>query len=268
MPVSIIFAPDQQYISDLQARIFAPMKKYLFLIAAAGAFTACSGPAEKANTDSTTVAAPATTASQPLDTLKMGNKTFLVYALEQSPFEKLQDTTAEVRDSSAEALLLQQDSAFARRKGHTLFLRLNNGQTVPLEDNTAEDGNFTNFTYKGYYSDIRHFGAFVGYYEGSGYLLVNQQTGEKINTWAPPVISPDKKYILCPSKDLEAGFDNNGFELLSYNNGKIDSLGEIALTKWAPGRIKWIDNTTLVAEYVTVNEQMQEQVRPVKLVMQ
>jgi hypothetical protein len=245
------------------------MKKYLPFLTAAVFFISCSGPdTSKTTGDSTIAAAPASiTANQVLDTLHIGNKTFFVYALDQSPFGKEPDPVDNT--DSIEAIALQKDTALVTRRNDSLIFQLTNGQSTVLQNSKPDaEENYVKYTYEGFLGEIKHFGMFAGYYEASDYVLVNQSTGETIHTWGTPVISPDKKHILCPSKDLVAGFISNGFQLFTYDNGKVSLAGELELDKWAPGQVKWLDNTTLVAEYVSLDKNMDEITRPVKIVMQ
>jgi hypothetical protein len=245
------------------------MKTYPSLLTAAVFFTACSGPvtSKTASDSSATLSTAPTTANQALDTLHLGNKTFFIYAMDQSPFSKQPESPDNA--DSIEAIILQKDAALVARSNDSLIFHLDNGQTSVLQNSKPDaEENTVIYTYDGYLADIKHFSLSVGYYEANDYVLVNQSTGENIHAWGKPFVSPDKKYILCPSKDLVAGFISNGFQLFTYENGKIKLAGELELQKWGPGQIKWLDNHTLAAEYVTVDKEMNEVIQPVKIVMQ
>ena len=242
------------------------MKKYLFILLA---FTSCAN--KKSVHKQAVISKPAEQPQpkeQPLDTIQMGNKTFLIYAIDESPF----DPEPAIESDSAEIKLLNHnENGHVKRKGKELIITADNGKHVVMTDKTDidKDGeSYSEYTYTGHLPDIKQYGIRAMYYESMDYLLVNQANGEIIHTCGPPFISPDKKYFICASYDLEAGFLENGLQLYSYLNGKITPEGEISLEKWGPGQIKWLNNNTLIAEYITLDSAMTKVIKPVKLVMQ
>lgn len=241
------------------------MKKYLFILLV---LTSCVN--KKPVPQQAVISTPAKPAEQlPFDTIKLGSKTLLIYAMDTSPFEP----DPAVESDSAELTLLNNNdgNGHVKRKGNDLIITADNGKKVVLTDKSDDekDGDsYAEYTYTGYLPDIKEYGIFATYYESMDFLLVNQVNGETIHTWGAPIISPDKKYFVCSSYDLEAGFIENGLQLYSYLNGKITPLGEISTEKWGPGQIKWLDNNTLAAEYITLDSTMNKVIKPVKLVMQ
>jgi hypothetical protein len=241
------------------------MKKYLFILLV---LTSCVN--KKPVPQQAVISTPAKSTEQaPMDTITLGSKTFLVYSMDESPFE----SEPAVESDSAEVKLLNNNdgNGHVKRKGNDLIITADNGKTVVLTDKADDekDGDsYSEYTYTGYLSDIKEYGIFATYYESMDFLLVNQVSSETIHTWGPPIISPDKKYFICSSYDLEAGFIENGLQLYSYLDGKITPVGEISLEKWGPGQIKWLDNKTLAAEYITLDSTMTKVIKPVKLVMQ
>jgi hypothetical protein len=242
-------------------------KKYLVLLFLV--ITSCvhQTPVHKLAVISNPTAKP----EQPIDTIEMGSKTFLIYAMDESesPF----DYYSGVESDSAELKLLNHNdgNGHVKRKGKKLIITADNGKNVVLTDKADIDTdgeNYAQYTYTGYLPDIKQYGVMATYYESMSFLLVNQVNGETINTWGPPIISPDKKYFICASYDLAAGVIQNGLELYSYLNGKITPIGEIGLEKWGPGQLKWLDNNTLAAEYITLDSTMNKVIKPVKLMMQ
>jgi hypothetical protein len=203
----------------------------------------------------------------PTDTFQMGNKTFLVYDLDQSPFEG----EPAVESDSAELTLLQHDvNGHVKRLGDSLVITLDNGHQKVFTSNPhpTQDDSYTEYTYTGYLPDIKQYGIYGTYYESTDFLLVDQTTGVATHTWGAPIISPDQKYFLCPSYDLEAQFTANGFQLYSYLNGVITPVGEIELENWGPGQIQWVDNKTFITEHISLDSAMQKVIKPVKIVMQ
>lgn len=229
--------------------------KYLFLLLA---ITSCINQIPAAHKPAV-ISKPAAH-EQPLDTIQIGNKTFLMYAMAESPF----DPEPTIEADSAKDI-------HAKRKGKELIITADNGKKVVLTDkpDIDRDGeNYTIYTYTGYQPDIKQHSINGTYYESMDFLLVSQTNGETVTTWGPPVIAPDKKHFICSSYDLDADILPNGLQLYSCLNGIITPEGEISLEKWGPGQIKWQDNNTLIVEYITLDSAMAKVIKPVKLIMQ
>ncbi|PSL50094.1 hypothetical protein CLV51_1011438 [Chitinophaga niastensis] len=198
----------------------------------------------------------------PEDTVQIGDKTFFVYFIEKADFDKYPLTPTD----SSEADALKKDT-LVKRNGDKLTFQLGNGKQRVFTNNFNDD-NYIGYAYAANYPTIKRKGAIISYYEGSGYQLINPQNGDTLMTWSAPAISPDKKYILCASMDLVAAFDPNGFQLFSVNNNDIKPIGENNLEDWGPGMIHWINNKTVLSEYITIDEEGNTQVRYIKMVMQ
>lgn len=248
--------------------LFHHMKQYLSLLTAVVLWTACHPSAASNSTPSaeTTVAVPAPTNERPIDSFRIGNKQFLVYSLAKSSFSPATD----IDYDSAEGPQLTREAAKVHRQGDSLLFTLKNGKTSVLANsrNPKNDEDYAVYYYAGYKEDLQQHLAFGSYYESSDYLLVNPANGKQTHLWGIPYLSPDKQFVLCPSFDLEAGFNNNGFELYSYENGNMQLLGETDLQHWGPGQIKWVDSHTLEAEYQTMDTAMNIHTKPVRIIMQ
>ncbi|GAA3921745.1 hypothetical protein GO495_01510 [Chitinophaga oryziterrae] len=245
------------------------MKKYLPLLLLTLSIAACHQKTASNTSIDSTARPKAQPADIATDTFQMGNKNFLVYDMDpaESPFTE----EPAIESDSAELTLLRHDkNGHVKRLGDSLIITLENGRHIVLASNAhpKHDDSYTEYTYTGYLPDIKQYGIFGTYYESTDFLLVDQTTGVTTHTWGAPIISPDKKYFLCPSYDLEAGFTANGFQLYSYVNGTITPVGEIELDNWGPGQVKWIDNNTFVAEHISLDSTMNKVIKPVKIVMQ
>ncbi|WP_143304911.1 hypothetical protein [Chitinophaga vietnamensis] len=219
----------------------------------------------RAGKDKTTAAGdiPATSAT-PIDTVTLGNKTFFVYNIDSVTFEKYPQPA--MLDSS-EQDALKKDST-VKRNGEKLSFRLANGKELTLTNNTSDEEGFTSYSYIANLPQIKRKGVYVTYNESNDFLLVNPDNGDTLHTWSAPILSPDKKYLLCASLDLVAAFVPNGFQLFSLDNGKITYVGEENLEDWGPSSVKWVNDKTILCEYITINEDGNTQANYVKLVMQ
>ncbi|MBS0029405.1 hypothetical protein ACTJJ0_16085 [Chitinophaga sp. 22321] len=201
--------------------------------------------------------------SIPDDTVQLGNKTFLVYFIEKADFDKYPLPPVD----SSEADVLAKDT-LVKRSSNKLTIQLQNGKQRVMANNSSEGEDYIGYTYAANYPAINRKGFFVTYYEGSGFELVNALNGDSMMTWSAPYLSPDKKYILTASMDLVAAFDPNGFQLFSVNNNEIKAVGEANLDDWGPGMVQWINNKTILSEYITINDDGNTQIRYIKMVMQ
>lgn len=244
------------------------MKTYLSLFLAAGILLACNNDTTE-NSDVTKDTAhieepPATgKVLRNTDTFSVGNKHFTIEPLASSSFSK--QPTPDY-DSTEESLIAK-DADRIQRKGANLYIKLNNGLVTQLTNNTLDDAQYANYFYAGYIPEIHQHLIFGGYYESSDYVLVNADNGTITHVWGIPVISPDHKYVICPSVDLVAAFNYNGFQLFSYTDNKLIPEGDVVFEKWGPGQMKWLDNKTIEAEYVELDKDMNEVTKPVKLLM-
>ncbi|BAV04340.1 hypothetical protein SAMN05421788_11068 [Filimonas lacunae] len=206
----------------------------------------------------------------PIDTVVLGDKVLLVYPLEKSAFlTEKQELYSDNYSDSTEQVALTRDSAWVTREADSLRFVVKNGNGGGFKNNDKTDGDdYVRYYYKGLLSDIGYYCVSAAYYESGETILVSQATGERVNVWDMPLISPDKKTFLCFSYDLVAGFVPNGIQLYTVNNGKAEQVADAELTRWGPGRMKWVDNKTLEGEYITLDSANNELIRPVKLVLQ
>lgn len=239
------------------------MNKLWFLLCAGIILALGCKTKNKNNAATANDSTPRAIHSTPDDTIQLGDKTFFVYFIEKADFDKFPLPPSD----SNEAQVLAKDT-LVKREGNKLTIQLQNGKQRILADNSNEGEEYIGYTYAANYPSINRKGFFVSYYEGSAFALVNTLDGDSMITWSAPAISPDKKYIMTACMDLVAAFDPNGFQLFSVNNNEIKPVGEANLDDWGPGMVQWINDKTLLSEYITINEEGNTQIRYVKLVMQ
>ncbi|MFB6455189.1 hypothetical protein ACE38W_07970 [Chitinophaga sp. Hz27] len=244
-------------------------KNLIYLIAVACILTSCGQRKTKepvADSTGIVFADVPATSEEPIDTLELANKKFLVYTIDSAVFEKFK---AQPIDTS-EALALSRDTS-VKRNGPSLQFRLENGKTLTLTDNDSESDTtdtFAHYLYVSNYPEIHRKGVIVYYYESQDYLLVDTRNGDTLHIWAEPIFSPDKKHLLCASMDLVAAFMPNGFQWYDINKDSIVYKGEANLEKWGPTETKWVDPKTILCQYITIDEEGNTQSSYVKLVMQ
>ncbi|MDO5980378.1 hypothetical protein [Flavivirga spongiicola] len=91
-------------------------------------------------------------------------------------------------------------------------------------------------------------------YEYSYHVLAYLKTGDTIFSYGKPMFSKDGKYIFTSNVDLNAGFDDNGYQII-----KLDSLGfknvkTVDIENWGIQKASWIGTDSIVYSKVTLNE--------------
>lgn len=137
-----------------------------------------------------------------------------------------------------------------RRNGENLVLWPETGPAVTLHNvspDTAIDQT-VGYYYWGALPGARQWVVSIGLWEGSAVLLVDQRNGRQTTLWGPPTTSPDNRYLLALSCDLEAAYNPNGLQLFTLEASGPRLLGARGLTYWGPGRVRWTGARTVLVE--------------------
>ena len=143
--------------------------------------------------------------------------------------------------------IIMPDSSGLRQEGLNWYaLDMEGKEKLVLSGNDNEGfDSFVVYECLGSVKNLPYWFFKVNFYEGGSFLLVNKNTGEKIDLVSPPIISPDQKWLISVSSDLIAEYDYNGFVLLEIKDQKIIKRAEIALKTKGIEDAKWINNNTL-----------------------
>lgn len=126
-----------------------------------------------------------------------------------------------------------------------LQLRTRDGLVV-LTDNCFDGESYVRYRFKAYLTDIGYFLIGVDGYEGHGFLLVNDRTGNKTDLEAMPVFSPDRKQFVTMSMDLDAGYHPNSIQIWQLDpSGPKLGYKVYFDNAWGPSDPVWIDNRTI-----------------------
>jgi hypothetical protein len=132
-----------------------------------------------------------------------------------------------------------------------LTFKLRNGQVKILKDNAdLEDEEFVRHFFIRSLNDIGQWNVLSVYNESFSYLLIDQTEGAETTIWSDPAFSPDKKYFLTGSADIDAGFIPNGFQLWTFKNNKPFKVWEKELTDWGADNLIWTDDNYVIGEQV------------------
>jgi hypothetical protein len=125
------------------------------------------------------------------------------------------------------------------RNGDQLTFVLKNGQEKTLKANLQDEENSVDYIFTRSLDAIGHWEVLAFYYESFDYILINQSDGTETHLWNKAVLSPDNKYLLCGSVDLEAAFVPNGFQLWSIENGLLILRWSKEIENWGAERLIW-----------------------------
>ncbi|HXA00435.1 MAG TPA: hypothetical protein VNW99_00500 [Cytophagaceae bacterium] len=237
---------------------------------------ACSKKAEKNASSDTTATMPYTAQAvkQPVQAKEMGDTTYGVldidgHQLEFTPIEESEykkyyrsgdkdESNCEEFGGDCEAAL---DNYYAQkyantmtRSGPTLSVRIRNGKQVDFTTDTSISEGGTQYYYRGQLKSGFHIIQEI-YLEGSGYTLVNINTGERTKIWGMPVESPDHKRVIVYSFDLMAGYNSNDLQLFKIQNGNMVKEWEKEFSTWGPNLPYWQDNQTVYLKQGTQGSQ-------------
>jgi hypothetical protein len=125
------------------------------------------------------------------------------------------------------------------RSGEQLIFTLKNGQQKILKANLQDDENSVDYIFTRSLDAIGHWEVLAFYYESFDYILISQLDGTETHLWNKPVLSPDNKYLLCGSCDLEAQFVPNGFQMWSLKNGHLSLSWSKEIENWGAEKLIW-----------------------------
>jgi len=146
------------------------------------------------------------------------------------------------KDSS---LPLTNENALKKTNG---FYSLNlNERVIVLRDTLEEDNPlYAHYEYVGVYPNIGLLYFSVSYYESGATLLINQHTGNSVEFFGEPILSPNGTLMFNASQIMNYDVIPNIIQIWSIENGQIKLLIEYDLDDdWIPENIKWIDEKTI-----------------------
>ena len=176
------------------------------------------------------------------DTLVINNS---VYLLDSIGFDKFRAVKTEKYDENEVETI--NDSNVRRLDKLNLNFKLRNGQEMTLKNDTSES-DFIAYSFIESLQNIDYWFIRVSYYEGLSFLLVDKQTGEKIDIYGKPYFSANNAWFVTYSFDIESGFESNGFQLFEIRYGKAKLKWTKDIKDWGPSVIKWLNDSSVLIE--------------------
>ena len=133
-----------------------------------------------------------------------------------------------------------------RREGNKLAVKLTSGKWRNLKDDPDLEEVW--YTFEHYFQEHGFYSVRVQHAEGHKYILVNADNGEITSLIGRPYFSPDGTRLIALGNDIEAGYSENGFQLLRNLNGKLTETGKYDPETWGCKSASWLNQNTLVLE--------------------
>ena len=145
-------------------------------------------------------------------------------------------------------------SGGARRDDSTLSIPLLRGDTLTLRDSSDAHGGVIGYSYRGRVRQSQYHLVELQFYEGGGYLLINERSGWKTFSNGVPIASPDGERLAAGNVDLEAEFSPTTIQVwrvaadtlvLEWEHDLLAARAEND-SVWGPGGLRWTGPAEIV----------------------
>lgn len=143
-----------------------------------------------------------------------------------------------------ESYQLSQNQDHVRKRRDTLDILLPNGTWTSFPPDLMmeeADMNLERYDNQWGFYIVR-----IQWFEGNGYAIINDQTGEITRMNGRPFFSPDGKHIISVMEDVEATYSTNGLEMYEVVDGAVTQTGYLYPETWGPNFAKWTSDSTAV----------------------
>lgn len=132
------------------------------------------------------------------------------------------------------------------RRGDTLRLALAAGDTMRLVDRPVEGGDAVYFSYQYRWPEAGWLVVQEQHYEGSEFLLIHDETGDRVRVPARPLLAPGGERFAVLSFDLEAGYAPNTLQIWRLDDDRATLEWSIQPDAWGPVAGRWMGPETLM----------------------
>lgn len=150
-----------------------------------------------------------------------------------------------------EAVQLRAHRTVVRRDGNRLLLKLTNGKEHVLTDVMAPADSAVVFDFVQHYPRQGYYLVHYTPYEGYGYVLVSQRTGEWTGIPEAPVFSPDSTRFVIAYGELDSPVSAI-LEVYRFTARGLKREFMRSPNHWGPANPRWLDSTTIQFERVAL----------------
>lgn len=179
------------------------------------------------------------------DTLQVQGKMLRLFPTTRIAFNQLSISGLPPKPDSTDSPSIAAVRKRIHGQGSKPLFKLDNNRHAVVQDDTTDTDASTTHLYWGELATAHQWVVYVGLWEGSRVLLVDQRTGQKTYIWGKPVTSPNGKYLVAYSYDM--AYDPTGLQLYSIENSGPHQLWQHN-TSWGPINIRWVNNRAVIIE--------------------
>jgi hypothetical protein len=133
-----------------------------------------------------------------------------------------------------------------RQKGE-LRLTLKTGKTVVLKDSEEKVGEtvskFIFYSFREHLKNIGYFLVHTQFWEGDGYLMINDRTGRQYRIHDLPILSPDQQRLATIS--FSVAYNPSDIQIWRLTPVSMTLEWSLEPEDWRPSGGVWLDNDTL-----------------------
>ena len=136
----------------------------------------------------------------------------------------------------------------AVRRGDTLLLATVTGDTIRLADEGGDHPDLVRWSYQEHWRDRGWFVVHKQYYEGSGYVLIDDSTANRVAVPDRPIPAPGGRRFAVLSLDLVAGYSPNTVQMWRFPDERRrppELENEFKPQRWGGIDGSWSDSLTL-----------------------
>lgn len=154
---------------------------------------------------------------------------------------------------------LKANQRWVQETKENIILTLLDGSksTFKNQELTMDTENYT-YRYSYYIPQMGYHVLRAFSHEWSGYVLVNDKSGKKIDIFGYPKASPDFKHLVVTNLDLMAGFEYNGVGLWGFTENGLEKIFDQELLDYGPVTPIWLDNKTVEITFLPGEEQQKK----------
>jgi hypothetical protein len=181
------------------------------------------------------------------DTIGSSQGALHIIRIDSQEYTHAEDNSIRIVVNANEAEILRKDAALVSHRHGVYTVRLINGDSVVLKEDSSEVHveEFTNYTYLGSLGDLAFLVFERGIYGGADYLLVSLKDGSQAVLWGEPLLSPGNKHVFCSQYDLDTRVLPNGMQLFTPDSVKMRLAWKKEPELWGPVNAKWSGDTVI-----------------------
>jgi hypothetical protein len=150
-----------------------------------------------------------------------------------------------------EKFQLRHYAEYVTRKDGRLEISLKSGEVKVFKDTLSESYTDVAYSFRAYLKAIGYFLIAVQFYEGGGYLMINDNTGKEFFILDLPTISPSKQRLVSSSNYAE--IEDSGIQIWRLTSNEMVLEWSIESADWGAKNAIWLDDKTISLTKVDYN---------------